>query len=558
MGSLMGFLGRAAPWRGAASALLACAALCAQLPPPPVPLENPITPQKAVLGKILFWDEQLSSDDSVACGTCHVPESGGMDPRTALPQARVHPGFDGAVGTPDDVHGSPGVSRQDRSGEFLPDPLFGLEPRVSPRSAPPVLGAAYHALLFWDGRAPTSFTDPITLWTAIRFDGALESQALAPILNPAEMACEGRTWNDVTAKLAAVTPLALASGLTPDIAQALSAHPTYPALFAAAFGDPAITPLRIAFAIATYERTLVPDETPWDRYMLGDPAALSTRQQAGLHWFLNQARCVACHPPPFFSDDLFHNLGNRPWSEDPGRMAVTSVFAERGAFKTPALRNAGRRPRGFHDGSMPRLGTGSPTDPNAMIPFYLFGGGPFRENVDPYLVDLSSFGVTWPMMSDVEEFVRVGLTDPRVAAGLPPFDHPVLRSADPANAPRAFGAARAGTIEPAIASPIPAWPGNPSFRMGLSASARSLLFALSLGLQPDPRPRLLFGAPVNVPPLLLLQLVPAQAPSLAHATFRAALPRELSGITVYAQSFALDPSSPFALAASRGLAISIR
>ncbi|MCA8963956.1 MAG: cytochrome-c peroxidase, partial [Planctomycetes bacterium] len=45
-----------------------------QLPPVPVPSQNPMTPAKVVLGKILFWDEQLSSDDSIACGTCHVPE----------------------------------------------------------------------------------------------------------------------------------------------------------------------------------------------------------------------------------------------------------------------------------------------------------------------------------------------------------------------------------------------------------------------------------------------------------------------------------------------------
>jgi cytochrome c peroxidase len=51
-------------------ALLLAASLPAQLPPVPVPAENPLTPEKVVLGKILFWDEQLSADDSTACGTC--------------------------------------------------------------------------------------------------------------------------------------------------------------------------------------------------------------------------------------------------------------------------------------------------------------------------------------------------------------------------------------------------------------------------------------------------------------------------------------------------------
>ena len=78
------------------------------LAPPPVPSENPITEAKRVLGKILFWDEQLSSDDSVACGSCHRPAEGGSDPRIA-----IHPGVDGLTPSPDDTLGSPGVARVD-------------------------------------------------------------------------------------------------------------------------------------------------------------------------------------------------------------------------------------------------------------------------------------------------------------------------------------------------------------------------------------------------------------------------------------------------------------
>ena len=80
---------------------LATARAFAAVPPVPVPPENPITEPKRVLGKILFWDEQLSSDGSVACGTCHRPAFGGADPR-----AGRYPGVD--KGTIDDVRGSPG------------------------------------------------------------------------------------------------------------------------------------------------------------------------------------------------------------------------------------------------------------------------------------------------------------------------------------------------------------------------------------------------------------------------------------------------------------------
>ena len=92
-------------------ALAASSRLAAELPAVPVPVENPITEPKRVLGKILFWDEQLSSDGSVACGTCHRPAAGGADPRT-----RRHPGID--KGTIDDVMGSPGivVARSRRHG----------------------------------------------------------------------------------------------------------------------------------------------------------------------------------------------------------------------------------------------------------------------------------------------------------------------------------------------------------------------------------------------------------------------------------------------------------
>src|SRR5918994_3697577 len=120
--------------------------LAADLPPVPVPVENPITEPKRVLGKILFWDEQLSSDGSVACGTCHRPSAGGGDPR-----AGRHPGID--KGTIDDVMGSPGIAALDRNGRAQPSTLFGTGPQVTPRLSPPNFTALWADELFWDGRA---------------------------------------------------------------------------------------------------------------------------------------------------------------------------------------------------------------------------------------------------------------------------------------------------------------------------------------------------------------------------------------------------------------------
>src|SRR5262245_29682604 len=318
-----------------------CATATAQLPLAWQPPQNPSTHVKVVLGKILFWDEQLSSDDSVACGTCHLPEFGGSDGRWAL---GVHPGPDGLYGTADDIHGSPSVSRQANSGDFTPDPLFRLRRQVTGRVAPTNLGSAHHAELFWDGRASSQFKDPETGVVLIPFGGALENQAVGPILSAVEMGVEGRTWQDVRQKLQRVVPLRLATNLTPDIQAALQQHATYPALFQAAFGTPVIDAGRIGKALAAYQRTLNPDDTPWDRFIRGT-APLTPNQQAGWFLFVNQGRCVACHWDPLFSDNQFHNLGLRPSDEDRGRGNVTQSAADKGAFKTPSLRNAGLRPR---------------------------------------------------------------------------------------------------------------------------------------------------------------------------------------------------------------------
>src|SRR5262249_16804726 len=115
----------------------------AALPPVPVPAENPITEQKRVLGKMLFWDEQLSTNGTGACGTCHRPGFGGADPR-----AGRNPGTD--KGTIDDVRGSPGIALLDRDGKPQRDSVYGTEPQVTRRLAPSNFGALWATQVFWD------------------------------------------------------------------------------------------------------------------------------------------------------------------------------------------------------------------------------------------------------------------------------------------------------------------------------------------------------------------------------------------------------------------------
>src|SRR5688572_18255696 len=336
-------------------ALAANAPLSAGLPPVPVPAENPITEPKRVLGKILFWDEQLSSDGTVACGTCHRPSAGGGDPR-----AGRHPGVD--KGTIDDVMGSPGIVTLGHDGHARPNPLFGAGPQVTPRLSPSNFAGIWADELFWDGRAQTQVQDPLTGKVAIARGGALENQALAALLNETEMAKSGRTWADVAADLARARPLALATGLPPDTAAAIAQRATYPELFEAAFGDAEITPLRIAFALATYQRTLVADQTPYDRFAAGDTAALTGRALYG--WRALQAfHCTACHTPPLFTNNEFFQIGLRRADFDRGRENVTGDAEDAGEMKVPSLRNAALRPRFMHTGEFTTLG--------AAIRFYI-------------------------------------------------------------------------------------------------------------------------------------------------------------------------------------------
>ncbi len=413
--------------------LICSTAVVGQLPPVPFPAENPPTEEKRILGKILFWDEQLSSDDTVACGTCHRASAGGADPRLG-----AHPGPDGMFGTSDDIIGSPGVARADLAGIPLMDPLFGFDVQVTGRSAQPVIGSQWAPDMFWDGRATSTFIDPQTGLVSIASGGALESQAVGPLLSDVEMAFEGRTWDDLVTKMESVAPLALGTDLPADVAAILVGGTDYSDLFDAAFGSPGITAERIAFAIATYERTLVPDQTPFD---LG---TLTPQQEEGFAFLNNNNMvCLNCHVPPLFTDNQFYNIGLRPADDDLGRFNVTGDAGHRGRFKTPTLRNVGLRPAQMHVGWV--------MDVQDAIDYYNAPAWPGVDLVTghtQFTAEQSQIPIPGvppgaaPIYNDifmplqaqpaVIEFLTNGLTDPRVANETFPFDRPTLQSELPA------------------------------------------------------------------------------------------------------------------------------
>jgi cytochrome c peroxidase len=366
----------------------------------------------------LFWDEQLSTNGTVACGTCHRPAFGGADPR-----AGRNPGTD--KGTIDDVRGSPGIVLLDRNGKPQPHPVYGNEPQVTPRLAPSNFGTLWAEHVFWDGRAGPVFKDPLTGKTAIARGGALENQVLTALMNPGEMAKTGRTWADLTNDVTNARPLALATDLPPDVAAAIAAAPSYPKLFAAAFGDAAITPVRIAFAIAAYQRTLVADQTAWDRFDAGDASALPGRALYG--WRAMQAfHCTACHTPPLFTNNQFFQIGLRRADFDRGRENVTHDPKDAGDMKVPSLRNAALRPRYMHTGEFANLGSAIRFYQNTM---------PLPERDDIPGFGIYAFNVSQVDEADIREFISVGLTDPRVRDEKFPFDRPKLRSEREAQSP---------------------------------------------------------------------------------------------------------------------------
>jgi cytochrome c peroxidase len=392
-------------------ALLFAAPLEAALPPVPVPAENPITEPKRVLGKILFWDEQLSSDGTVACGTCHRPAVGGADPRAAR-----HPGVD--KGTIDDVHGSPGIVALDSASKPYAHAVFGSAPQVTPRLSPSNFMALWADSVFWDGRAGPEVEDPLTGKIVVAAGGALENQALGALMNDAEMAKHGRTWPELVTDIAHARPLSLASNLPRDVANALRARSTYPELFAAAFGDEAITPVRIAFALATYQRTLVSDQTAFDRFEAGDASAITGRALHGWRAF-QSFNCTGCHTPPLFTNNDFFQIGLRRADFDLGRQNVTGDPEDAGEMKVPSLRNAALRPRFMHTGEFTSLG--------AAIRFYINTlAMPERDGIPG--AGLYTFNMSQVDESDLREFIAAALTDPRVRDETFPFDRPKLRS----------------------------------------------------------------------------------------------------------------------------------
>jgi cytochrome c peroxidase len=136
-----------------------------------------------------------------------------------------------------------------------------------------------------------------------------------------------------------------------ELIKRLAEIPGYVSAFHAVFGDNRITRREIEFALATYERSIVSGEAPFDRWIKGDEAAIGEPAKRGFDLFNGKAHCASCHSGWAFTDSSFHDIGTAK-DDDIGRgkLFPTSVKL-RYAFKTPTLRDVARRAPYMHTGT---------------------------------------------------------------------------------------------------------------------------------------------------------------------------------------------------------------
>jgi len=275
--------------------------------PIPWPQDNPYTKEKAELGRILYFDKRLSSDNTISCASCHNIPCAYSDCRS------IAIGIDHSKGT---------------------------------RHSPTIINAAYSPHLFWDGRA-----------------SSLEEQCKGPVANTNEMS---KTKDVHEAHRECAARVRAIAGYRP--------------MFKEAFGHEDITMDDIAKAIATFERTVLSGNSPWDRYVAGDRTALTEQQRRGIQVF-KKALCSFCHADSNFTDNKFHNIGIGMDSPDPdlGRYVITHEKLDWGAFKTPTLRDVEHTAPYMHDGSLKTL--------EEVVDYY-DKGGIKNKNLHPLMKDL--------------------------------------------------------------------------------------------------------------------------------------------------------------------------
>ena len=341
---------------------------------PQAPGDNPTTPAKVALGKLLFWDPLLSGPQDVACATCHHPQNGYAEDR------------DLALGVTGIGLGS---SRRQAPGSSIP---------IVKRNSPTVLNIAF------SGSDQSGSYDPATapMFWDMRVK-SLEKQALEPLKAFEEMRGDTYLEDEALAKVVAK----------------LQANAEYRSLFARAFGsEQSVNAENLGRAIAAFERTLLANNSPFDRYMRGDRSAMTEEQVSGMKRF-ESVGCIKCHNGPMFSDYKLHVMGV---PDNPALPASDDGAEKTYAFRTPSLRNLNFTGPYEHNGMFRTL--------SDVVGFYEDAkGGRSRnpkvssEKLDPLIRELGDFDEE---DVDLVEFLRTLSDDSfdrtipeRVPSGLP-------------------------------------------------------------------------------------------------------------------------------------------
>jgi cytochrome c peroxidase len=346
------------------------------------------TAARVELGRRLFFDPAIGRRGQVACAACHDPEHGFSDARArSQDETRELP-----------RHSQPLV---DLAGEgFHWDGEFGtvrdvIDARVLPGALPARAAAdrALKRLQAMTSAGATPDASAVATLTRSLDSGGTYGDDVRVVLAQSGVSDEDVEFVDPdrdeqVANLPATrVSMPLRRGRAADtIADRISRGGRYDVGFVAAFGEAAVTPQRVGDALEAYLGSLKSSTNAVDRRLAGDKTALSASADRGLELFRGKANCSQCHvvegTQPLFSDGKFHNTGvasapvpiqtNRRASSadesDAGRVAATFVGADRGAFKTPSLRDVARRAPYFHDASRATLAD--------VVRYYDKGGTP--------------------------------------------------------------------------------------------------------------------------------------------------------------------------------------
>lgn len=247
----------------------------------------------------------------------------------------------------------------------------GFEGKQLDRASPTIINAAYNTIQMWDGRKKD-----------------LEDQAMGPLEAAPEMNTDLESFF-----------------------KWINSNEGYKTAFSKAYPGEPIGDQTFRKAVASYERTIISRDSPFDRWVAGDPKAMSIEQLRGMRIFMDpkKGNCVVCHSAPNFTDNGFHNLGLASYGKDKpdlGRYVHKPVQINKGAFKTPTLRDVERTAPYFHDGSAANL--------MEVIEHYV-KGGEVLTNLSPNMKPLN---LTPQEKEDLVAFMKA-LSSPPIKVDFP-------------------------------------------------------------------------------------------------------------------------------------------